>query len=136
MLTAASGRDVDMTGSEDFEALLELLAVVRNDTLRYPMSAIVDRTDHEGNTVSSKVRVSDRAGSWRVEDDCGSTSFDLEHGVLIRNGSTVEALGHERPDWLPDEVRLFYPLTLWIWGGHQDNQRITGAERAPDGIRL
>jgi hypothetical protein len=127
---------VDVSGREDFEALLELLSVVRDSGLRYPMSAIVDRTDHEGNMVSLKVRVSDGDHSWSVKGNGGSITSDPSQGCVIRTGGRVETIGHERPDWLPDEIQLFYPLTMRIWGGHQDNQRITGAARTQDGIRL
>jgi hypothetical protein len=124
-----------MSGREDFEALLELLAVARNAVLRYPMSAVVDTTDHEGRTVSSKVHVEgDRR--WSVEGDDGSITCDPVEGCVMRTGHRVEVLGHERPDWLPEEIQLFFPLGMRIWGGHQDNQRITGAERTENGIRL
>ena len=124
-----------MGGREDFEALLELLAAARNAVLRYPMSAVVDRTDHEGMTVSSKVHVEgDRR--WSVEGDDASITCDPADGCVIRTGHSVEVLGHSRPDWMPEEIQLFYPLGMRIWGGHQDNQRITGAERTDDGIRL
>ncbi|MGW6174883.1 hypothetical protein ACWF5H_15450 [Arthrobacter sp. NPDC055138] len=130
------GSQVDMGGHGDFVALLEFLAAVRDATLRGPLSAVVDRTDHKGISDSVKVRISDGAGRWRVEDDDGSIAFDPIAGLVTRAGGIVEMIGHERPDWLPDEVRLFYPLTMRIWGGHQDDQRITGAERTQNGIRL
>ncbi|MGM0929642.1 MAG: hypothetical protein ACQEXN_08030 [Actinomycetota bacterium] len=127
---------MEMGGQVDFEALLALLSAVRNASLRGPLPAVVDRTDHEGNTDSVKVRISDGDGRWSVEADDGSIAFDPSAGLVTRAGGTVEKIGHERPDWLPDEVRLFYPLTMRIWGGHQDNQRITGAERTQNGIHL
>ena len=124
-----------MNGCEDFEALLELLSVARNAVLRYPMSAVVDRTDHEGVTVSSKVHV-EGLRRWSIEDHEDSITCDPVDGCVIRTGHSVEVLGHNRPDWMPEEIQLFYPLGMRIWGGHQDNQRITGAERTENGIRL
>ncbi|MGW6174771.1 hypothetical protein ACWF5H_14890 [Arthrobacter sp. NPDC055138] len=124
-----------MGGREDFEALLELLAVARNGVLRSPLSAVVDKTDHDGMTVSSKVHVEgDRL--WSVEGDDASSMCDPVDGCVIRTGHSVEMLGPSRPDWMAEEIQLFYPLGMRIWGSHQDNQRIIGAERTETGIGL
>src|SRR6185312_6352443 len=83
------GKQVDMNGREDFEALVELLSVARNAVLRYPMSAVVDRTDHEGVTVSSKVHV-EGVRRWSVEGDDHSITCDPVDGCVIKTGHSVE----------------------------------------------
>jgi hypothetical protein len=124
-----------MGDREDFVALLELLAVARNAALRYPLSAVVDRTDHDGMTVSSKVHVEGER-RWSVEGANACITCDPVDGCVIRTGRSVEVLGHSRSDWMPEEIQLFYPLGMRIWGGHQDNQRIIGAEWTENRIRL
>ncbi|NKX52906.1 hypothetical protein HER39_20485, partial [Arthrobacter deserti] len=126
-----------MDAREDFNALLFLLSVTRNEAIRPPLAADVEVIDHERKRSEASVRVNGQAGSWRLEEDGCTTSYSPDKGLVSRDADgTVESIGHDRSDWMPQAVQLFYPLRMGIWGGLSDDLRITGAVRQDDDVLL
>jgi hypothetical protein len=125
-----------MDGQAGFDALLHMLSVIRGEDIRYPMSATVEETDETGRRSFSRVRVSDRAHSWRVEEDDQTISYSPKEGLVFHRGEAAGDLRHQRSDWMPPSVQAFYPLKMRIWGGYADDLRISGAERLGGGVLL
>ncbi|NKX55296.1 hypothetical protein [Arthrobacter mobilis] len=126
-----------MDAREDFDALLYLLSVTRNEAIRPPLAADVEVSDPDGKRTDAVARVDGHTGSWRLEEDGCVTSYSPGEGLVFRDADgSAESLGHERNDWMPQPVQLFYPLRMRIWGGFSDDLRITGAKRRGDDVLL
>lgn len=75
--------------------------------------------------------------TWKFSDGLNTYSFTPSGGGRIesRTGDS-QRIPRERDDYLPEEFAPFFPLSMPIWGGMQDNFRVVGAEAQAGGVRL
>ncbi|CAH0135344.1 hypothetical protein SRABI26_00330 [Arthrobacter sp. Bi26] len=122
---------------ESFEALLSVLAAVRNSLMQRRLGATVDQVDAGGARQSAVIMVSYSDGTWTVTDENKTWSFTPAYGGRIEYGTgEVEQVPRDRDDYLPPEVALFFPLSMRIWGGSADDFRVAGAEADGEGVRF
>lgn len=123
---------------ESFEALLSILTAVRNSIMQRGLGATVDQVDADGAALqSAEVTVSYGDRTWTVADGDKIWSFTPARGGRIEYSTgEVEQTPRDRDDYLPPEVALFFPLSMRIWGGTQDDFRVAGAEAESEGVRL
>ena len=126
-----------MVADESFSALLMVLAAVRNSRLQPPCAGTVRIHDRSGGSrvVSAEVHFGDM--TWKFTDDRKTYSFTPSDGGRIEHhAGGTERIPRERDDYLPEEIVPFFPLSMRIWGGVQDNYRVVGAEANDLGVRL
>jgi hypothetical protein len=121
---------------ESFDALLLILAAVRNSPMQRRLGATVDQVDARAARQSAEVMVSHSDRTWTVTDENKTWSFTPARGGSIEYGTgEVEQAPRDRDDY-PPEVALFFPLSMRIWGGMADDFRVAGAELEGEGVRL
>ena len=75
--------------------------------------------------------------TWKFTDGLTTYSFTLSHGRRIESrAGNSQRIPRERDDYLPAEIAPFFPLSMPIWGGMQDDFRVVGAEAEAGGVRL
>ena len=126
-----------MAVDESFNALLLILAAVRSSRLRPPCAGHVHIEDRSGGGRSVQAEVHYGDMTWKFTDGLTTYSFTPDSGGRIesRTGDS-RRIPRERDDYLPEEIAPFFPLSMPIWGGMQDNFRVVGAEPAATGVRL
>lgn len=126
-----------MALNESFNALLLILAAVRSSRLRPACAGSVHIESRSGDSRSVEVEVHFGDMTWKFSDGVSTYSFSPSGGGRIENltGDT-QSIPRERDDYLPEEIVPFFPLSMPIWGGMQDNFRVVGAETQAGGVRL
>ena len=122
---------------ESVSALLLLLAAVRSSRLRPPCTGTVYIKDRSGGSRSAQAEVHHGDMTWKFTDGLITHSFTPSRGGRIESrAGTSQRIPRERDDYLPEEIAPFFPLSMPIWGGMQDNFRVVGAEALAGGVRL
>ena len=123
---------------ESFEALLSILTATRNTLMQRRLGATVEQVDTDGgDRRSAEVMVSHSDMTWTVTDENKTWSFTPARGGRIEYATgEVEQTPRERDDYLPEEVALFFPLSMRIWGGIPDDFKVAGAAAEDEGVRL
>lgn len=126
-----------MVEDDSFAALLLVLASVRSSRLRPPCTGVVHIEDSAGGSRSAQAEVHYGDMTWKLMDDRGTYSFTPSRGGMIEDhASGIERIPRERDDYLPEGITPFFPLSAPIWGGLQDDFRVTGARAVDGGVRL
>ncbi len=122
---------------ESFNALLLILAAVRSSRLRPPCAGSVHIEDRAGGSRSAQAEVHYGDMTWSFTDGLNAYSFTPSGGGTIQSrAGDVQRIPRDRDDYLPEEIVPFFPLSMPIWGGMQDNFRVVGAEADATGVRL
>lgn len=127
----------DVAVDESFNALLLVLTAVRNSRLRPPCAGSVHIEDRAGGSWAAQAEVHYGDMTWKFTDGSNSYSFTPSAGGAIESGpGNVRRIPRDRDDYLPEEIVPFFPLSMPIWGGMQDDFRVVGAEADATGVRL
>lgn len=122
---------------ESFNALLQILAAVRSSRLRPPCAGSVDIEDQSGGSRSAQAEVHYGDMAWKFTDGSNTYSFTPADGGKVESSTgNTQRVPRERDDYLPEEIAPFFPLSMPIWGGMQDNFRVVDAEADSGGVRL
>ena len=126
-----------MALDESFEALLLVLASVRSSRLRPPCAGSVNIEDPSGGSRTFQAEVHHGEMTWSFTDGAITHSFTPSGGGTVQSrAGDVQRIPRDRDDYLPEEILPFFPLSMPIWGGMQDNFRVVGAEAGATGVRL
>ena len=122
---------------ESFNALLLILSAVRSARLRPPCAGSVLIEDRAGGSRSAQAEVHYGDMTWKFTDGLNTYSFTPSGGSRIESHTgDTQRIPRDRDDYLPEEIVPFFPLSMPIWGGMQDNFRVVGAEADATGVRL
>ncbi|MFE5839173.1 hypothetical protein [Arthrobacter sp. NPDC056493] len=121
-----------MNDQNSFGAMLAIISAVRDARTRPPVVATVETTDSGGRRSVAKAHMNFNDRIWSLTDENGASEFHPESGWTISG----ESVPRERDDWIPPGMRLFFPLSLPIWGGQMDNWRVTDAEVSGEDVHL
>lgn len=126
-----------MAVDESFNALLLILAAVRSSRLRPPCAGSVHIEDQSGASTSAQAEVHYGDMAWKFTEGSRTYSFTPADGGKVESSTgNTQRIPRERDDYLPEEIAPFFPLSMPIWGGIQDNFRVVGAEAKSGGVHL
>ncbi|MCZ2403437.1 hypothetical protein IV498_09640 [Paenarthrobacter sp. Z7-10] len=117
-----------MNEQNSFEAMLAIISSIRDARTRPAVVATVETTHDGGRRSVAKAWVDFNDRIWSLTEENVESAFHPESGWTISSDGVVETVPRERDDWMPEGMRMFFPLSLRIWGGRMDDWRVIDAE--------